>query len=76
VVCWPPVAVSPDTCVSAVLRGAPVNPNTLTKPGGSVPPLLKNLLSEVAMFCWLRLTVEPVAIPSTALRLSSTLLLV
>jgi len=28
----------------------PVSPNTLTKPGGSVPPLLKKLSSAVATF--------------------------
>ena len=43
----PPVAASPESCVSALPRLAPVSPKTVTKPGGSVPPLLKKLLSAI-----------------------------
>ena len=50
-----PVAASPLSSVSALPRFAPVRPNTLTKPGGSAPPLLKKLLSPLATFCWLAL---------------------
>ena len=38
--------------VSAFVRLLPVRPNTLRKFGGSVPPLLKKVLSVVATFCW------------------------
>ena len=51
--CWPPVAASPECCDSALLRSPPVRPNTLTKAAGSVPPLLKKLLSALATFCGL-----------------------
>ena len=53
--CWPPVAASPESWLSALPRLPPVWANTLTKPGGSVPPLLKKVLSEVATLRWLML---------------------
>ena len=53
--CWPPVAASPESWLNALPRLLPVRPNTLTKPGGSAPPLLKKLLSAVATLRWLTL---------------------
>ena len=41
--------------VSALPRLPPVSPNTLTKLGGSAPPLLKKLLSALATLRWLTL---------------------
>ena len=54
--CCAPVAASPESCESALPRLAPVNPKIVTKPGGSVPPLLKKLLSELATLSWLPLS--------------------
>ena len=50
--CCAPVAGSPESSVSALVRLLPVRPNTLRKFGGSAPPLLKKLLSVLATFCW------------------------
>jgi hypothetical protein len=65
-----PVAASPDNCDSALPRFAPVSPNTPAKPGGRAPPLLKNELSALATFCWLRL--NPLLGTSVELRSNST----
>jgi hypothetical protein len=46
--CCAPVAASPESWLSALARLPPVNPNTLTKPGGSAPPVLKKVLSAPA----------------------------
>ena len=39
--CCVPVAASPDICVSAFASAGPLSPNTVLKPGVSVPPELK-----------------------------------
>jgi hypothetical protein len=51
--CWPPVAASPESWLSALPRLPPVRPKIGRKPGGSVPPLLKKVLSEPVTFLWL-----------------------
>ena len=50
--CCAPVAASPESSDSALARLPPVRPNTLAKPGGSAPPLLKKSLIALATFCW------------------------
>ena len=57
--CCMPVAPSPDNCDSALPSVVPVSPNTVDEPGGSVPPVLKKLLSALATFCWLPLKPLP-----------------
>jgi hypothetical protein len=64
--------------LKALARLPPVRPKTGRKPGGSVPPALKKVLSEVATLRWLMLR-PPVAIcccPSVAVRLRITSLAV
>src|SRR5262249_45505547 len=46
---------SPERSVSALPRLAPVRPKMVTNAGGSVPPLLKKLLSALATLHWLML---------------------
>jgi hypothetical protein len=48
--CWASVAASPESWLSALARLAPVSPKMVTKLGGSVPPLLKKLLSALVTF--------------------------
>ena len=38
-----PVATSPESCVSALVRLLPLKPKSDTNAGGSAPPLLKKL---------------------------------
>jgi len=51
VVCCEPVADSPEACVSALPRPAPLRPNRETNAGGNAPPLLKKVLIALATFC-------------------------
>ena len=64
VVCWLPVAVSPEACVNP----AGVNPaNT-----AGMPPLaLKKLVSALATFCWLVLRPDDDDMASARLRKAS-----
>jgi hypothetical protein len=56
--CWPPVAASPESSVSALPRLTPVRPKMLANAGGSVPPLLKNALSALATLHWFTLKAQ------------------
>jgi len=57
VVCCEPVAVSPETCVSALSSGVPDSANSALKAAGKVAPLMSALSIPAATFFWLTLAV-------------------